>query len=50
MATQQQLAAAAQMMAMMGMDQLIRVQAVVQAALALPRAQIPSLLPDTEIS
>ena len=46
--TQQQLATAAQMMAMMGMDQLLRVQAVVQAAFALPREMIPALLPDVK--
>lgn len=45
---QQQVAAAAQMMAMMGMDQLIRVQAIVQAAYALPQERIPVLLPEVE--
>jgi hypothetical protein len=43
--TQQQLAVAVQGMQMMGMSQLIRVVAVVQAATALPRKQIAQLLP-----
>jgi hypothetical protein len=45
---QQQLGAAAQMMAMMGMDQLLRLQAVIQAAFALPRERIPVLMPEVE--
>jgi len=43
--TQQQLAVAVQAMQMMGMSQLIKVIAVVQAATALPRDQIVQLLP-----
>lgn len=43
--TQQQLAIAVQGMQMMGMSQLVRVMAIVQAATALPRDQIAPLLP-----
>jgi len=43
--TQQQLAVAVQGMQMMGMSQLMKVIAVVQAATALPRDQIAQLLP-----
>jgi hypothetical protein len=43
--TQQQLLAAVQAMQLVGMSQLMRVMAVVQAATALPRGQIAQLLP-----
>lgn len=43
---QQQLAAAAQMMKMIGMYDFLRLQAIVQAACSLPRDRIPVLLPE----
>jgi len=46
--TQQQLAAAVQMMKMMGADNLLRLQAVIQVACALPRERIPVLVPEVE--
>jgi hypothetical protein len=44
----QQLVAAAQMMRMTGMYQLLRLQAIIQAASSLPRERIPVLLPEVE--
>jgi hypothetical protein len=44
----QQLVAAAQMMRMTGMYQLLRLQAIIQSASSLPRERIPVLLPGVE--
>lgn len=45
---QQQLAAAAQMLKMTGMFQFLRLQAVVQVAMSLPRERISVFLPEVE--
>lgn len=45
---QQQLAAAVQMLKMSGMFQFLRLQAVVQVAMSLPRDRIPVFLPEVE--
>ena len=44
----QQLVAAAQMLKMTGMHNLLRLQAIIQAASSLPRERIPVLLPGVE--
>jgi hypothetical protein len=44
----QQLVAAVQMMKMTGMYQLLRLQAIIQAASSLPRERIPILVPNVE--
>jgi len=46
--TQAELVSAIQMMKMVGMDQLLRLQAIIQVASALPRDRIPAFVPEVD--